>query len=343
MTEPRAKHPGRGFTLIELLVVIAIIAVLIALLLPAVQSAREAARRAQCTNNIKQMGLAMHNYESTNGAFPPAKIYSGYDSKSLGGGSYTCGTANGTALNTTAFTMILAYLEQSALHNAYNFSQASSNMGIRCSAIAGTPLSNTTVISTLVATYACPSDIEPEVVNDTNTAPTNAYARQGARRSNYLLPSSQYQDTHGGGAYSSPPRDRAMFFIDHSCRISDVTDGLSNSTMIGESPQIHFNKKYGPYWGCGTYTSTQGRVFPPYGSSASLQPNWMPNGPLRATYGANPQRLLEAWCFGSKHPGGLNMAFGDGSVRFVKNSINPYIWFGIQTIQGQEIIGADAL
>src|SRR2546423_439406 len=109
----------RGFTLIELLVVIAIIAVLIALLLPAVQSAREAARRSQCTNNLKQMGLAFHNYHSANNAFPPAKIYSG--------SCYWSNAGAGLVLNTTAFSMILGYMEQTPLYNAYNFSQPSSN------------------------------------------------------------------------------------------------------------------------------------------------------------------------------------------------------------------------
>src|SRR3712207_5906889 len=136
----------RGFTLIELLVVIAIIAVLIALLLPAVQGAREAARRAQCTNNLKQIGLALHGYENAHGAFPPAVIYSGSCYYSNGG--------RGLVLNTTAFTLLLPYLEQQPLHAAYNFEQASSGSawqttmkdgGPPNTSLIGSPFANTTV------------------------------------------------------------------------------------------------------------------------------------------------------------------------------------------------------
>jgi prepilin-type N-terminal cleavage/methylation domain-containing protein/prepilin-type processing-associated H-X9-DG protein len=339
MTTTRSK---RGFTLIELLVVISIIAVLIALLLPAVQAAREAARRAQCVNNLKQMGLALHNYESTNGAFPPSKIYSGQDAAGNGSGGYTCGNPGDLILNTTGFTMILNNLEQAPLYNAYNFSQASSNAGQYCMTVVGTQLSNSTVVGTLVATFWCPSDIQPVAVSDPNLSPSNAYARTNAMRSNYLFCSSQYQDTHGAGAYPTQPSDRAMFFIDYICRIADVTDGTSNTAMVGESVQIHVNSSGGPYWGCGSNSSVQGRVFPPFGANASLQPYWMPNVQARPVYTNNPQKLPETWAFGSKHPGGLNMVFGDGSVKFIKNSINPYIWFAIQTIKLGEIVSADA-
>jgi prepilin-type N-terminal cleavage/methylation domain-containing protein/prepilin-type processing-associated H-X9-DG protein len=335
----------RGFTLIELLVVIAIIAVLIALLLPAVQSAREAARRSQCINNLKQIGLAMHNYVSALNGLPPAKIWSGSC-------SVAPGNPGGQVLNTTAFTMILNYMEQTPLYNAYNFSHASSNSAWEPpnTNVVGSAYTNTTVVGTMIASYWCPSDLPPTVVNDSNTANSNPYWRQNAMRSNYLVCSSVYDD------YNCPTTTnaglpnqfyRGMFFTDISTSVAEVRDGMSNTFMAGESVQgpTHYSSSYGPYWGCGTHTSTHGYV-PLTASSASYQAAFAPNGftgYIYPTVGVSQQRLPYAWVFSSHHPGGVNMVMGDGSVRFVKNSISHYAWGGQATIAGGEIVSADAL
>ncbi len=316
----------RGFTLIELLVVIAIIGVLISLLLPAVQSAREAARRSQCTNNLKQIALAMQNYASATGdSFPPPKIYSGSCSYKNAG--------TGLVLNTTGFTLVLNYMEQTTLYNAYNFSQASSNAAWNGgnTTLLGNAMVNTTVVGTMVAMFACPSDEAPEIAEGTGTGP---YSRQEARRSNYVLCSSLYTEydcaaahdpnintstssTGNAAALKNSFRFyRGMFFTDYSTRLSDVKDGLSNTCMIGESKQLgKTSTSYGPYWGSGTHTSTHGAVYPP------PRPDSLPNG----TYGTT--NLQYAWRIGSYHSGGVNMAFGDGSVRFIKDTINQRTWW----------------
>ena len=336
----RNRSP-RGFTLIELLVVIAIIAVLIALLLPAVQAAREAARRSQCTNNLKQMGLAMHNYVGTNGAFPPAKIFSGSCSGASNGGK-------GFVLNTTGFTMILGFLEQTALYNAYNFSQASSDsawgggggMNIK---VVGDAMSNSTVVGTLVATFACPSDQAPVTVTADPTTPSSAYSRNNARRSNYLLSTSVYTDYDCG--YTPDSAYQGAFFNDISTSISDFRDGTSNTLLIGESRQINIYDVFGPYWGSGTHTSTHGRVIYPSSTDARY---YLPN----ASWGdrdcpgnimaCNPKGLPYAWVFSSYHPGGINVAMADGSVRFIKNSISTTTWWALATIKGGEILSSDS-
>jgi prepilin-type N-terminal cleavage/methylation domain-containing protein/prepilin-type processing-associated H-X9-DG protein len=344
MPSPRSRST-RGFTLIELLVVIAIIAVLIALLLPAVQAAREAARRSQCINNLKQMGIAFHNYLSANNALPPAKIWSG---------SCTSGSnPGGQVLNTTAFAMILGYIEQTALFNAYNFSHASSNAAWEPpnTNVVGTAMVNTTVVGTMIASYWCPSDAQPTVVNDSNTSPTNPYWRQNAMRSNYLLSCSIYDDYNcwgasGSGVGSTFQFYRGAFFNDISTSVSEIRDGTSNTFLAGESVQgpSHYSSSYGPYWGCGTHTSVQGYI-PSVTSTASYQAAFAPNGytgyiyPTVAVY---QQKLPYAWVFSSFHPGGVNMVMGDGSVRFIKNSISHYAWGGLSTIAGGEVISADA-
>jgi len=358
----------RGFTLIELLVVIAIIAVLIALLLPAVQSAREAARRSQCTNNLKQMGLAFHNYHSSNNAFPPAKIYAGSCSVQSNGNA-------GLVLNTTAFALILGFMDQTPMYNAYNYSQASSNAAwgytppaATCPApcpanknLIGNAWTNSTVVGTMIASYVCPSDIypaqqhpsvggsQPGMRQGYNYATTTwAYSMQNAMESDYLVsagPYTEYNCPGGTGAGAPNPNFQGAFFNDLSVDIGRIKDGTSNTFLVGESVQApgKNNPWYGPFWGSGTHTSTHGTIRTPTDPKAG---GAAPNGPTAIyypQYASNPlYKRPYAWVFSSYHPGGVNMGMADGSVRFIKNSINLYSWFGLATIFGQEVLSADS-
>ncbi|WP_337174965.1 DUF1559 domain-containing protein [Paludisphaera sp.] len=349
-TSPSPRRVRSGFTLIELLVVIAIIAVLIALLLPAVQAAREAARRAQCVNNLKQMGLAMHNYESSVGAFPPPKIFSG---------SCLYTNPGGRVLNTTVFALILPYFEQTALANAYNYSQASNNTNFGAggnTVVVGSDLVNTTVVSTMISSLWCPSDIEPDLATDTNTSPTWPYRRISARRSNYQVNTTIYTDYYcpgsGSNTFSPNSAQRGPFFIDLATTISAITDGTSNTFLGGESLNgvAKYDQgaagsppRFGPYWGSGTHTAVQGRIVPP--TSSDVLP-YMPNGvsgylyPAASAFG---RRAPYAWVYSSRHGGGVNMLMADGSVRFIKNSISPYTWWAAATMAGGEVVSADSL
>src|SRR5690606_27248796 len=155
MTCHTRRRPG--FTLIELLVVIAIIAILIALLLPAVQQAREAARRSQCKNNLKQMGLALHNYHDVAGQFPPALTHAGDVA--------TWPAALNITFNqsTTGFTLLLPYLDQAPLYNQYNFNEASVPVAANGLPLAGTGnwQANVPATSTILSVFLCPSDPAP--------------------------------------------------------------------------------------------------------------------------------------------------------------------------------------
>jgi prepilin-type N-terminal cleavage/methylation domain-containing protein len=261
----------RGFTLVELLVVIAIIGILIALLLPAVQAAREAARRSQCTNNLKQLGLGLHNYESANKCFPP----SGLD--------YGCGWGaeppGKLFKNTHGLALMLPFVEQAALYQMANFSYAFSNCpgpwGSAAPGSGGTsaPLAgdcgiggatcNAAVAATRVAVFLCPSDPGPETTShdyfNSTTAPSNLVPYT----TNY-----DFSATRNSFNYPLPNPPDHMFGVNQALAISGVQDGLSNTAAINEVTRAQWNAGSQKMWGLRWY----------YDLSADLSANFAQAG-----------------------------------------------------------------
>jgi len=211
-----SQRSAAGFTLIELLVVIAIIAVLIALLLPAVQSAREAARRAQCTNNLKQIGLAFLNYESANGTFSPTTILVPCPTGAPGGNSIaiSCG---GFQSSWSAFARSLPFMEQSPMYNAINFDNTYSDPG------------NTTVSFTPLAFLYCPSDPGSHIDDASLGGTGDATTSYGTCDGDWYVYSIIWGTTNSIG-----PQNRSIFGPNYARRIAGVTDGLSNTLMAAE-------------------------------------------------------------------------------------------------------------
>jgi prepilin-type N-terminal cleavage/methylation domain-containing protein/prepilin-type processing-associated H-X9-DG protein len=358
--------PRRGFTLIELLVVIAIIAVLIALLLPAVQAAREAARRIQCTNNMKQIGLGCHNYESTNGTFPMSNAM----------------LQNGTSIaapiwtnNLSALSRILPYLENSAIYGAMNF------------ALKDSAPDNTTTCGLLIKSYVCPSDPNTQSFNDGGTIFGAANYGYNASSDWYVFSWPNAPIT-GAGAPS-----RGAFSLNLARRISEFTDGLSNTALFAEI------KSYQPSMKCptvipATTTALSGMPAPNVvpaaytngcakiddvkhsrysnagvyhsGYTAAYPPNMLTVAPVPAgtvfTFpqsGSGGRIVIDVWSGNendggangvtfaafparSYHPSGVNVLFADGSVKWIKNTIDGMTWRSLNSLAGGEVISADS-
>ena len=345
----------RGFTLIELLVVIAIIAVLIALLLPAVQAAREAARRMQCVNNLKQLGLAVMNYESSNGSLPPTGTIS------------PSGNPLSPIGNFGMKTRLLPFIEQTALFNTMN-------MTYNGEAPNG---QNDTILTTQINSFLCPSD---------GNVPTFSYTMMngsGAKQVGYT----SYPNNIGtiasnnGGSFDGPAYImgaplNATGTQGGTVTLATITDGTSNTVIFsefirGRADLVSTTGSQQILVASAAYPSTNTYVLPSVYSLACQSSTTLANSSLnlkgcfwyndKCSQGGGYSHIstpnLKACLFSndtdafqgrtivgasSNHPGGVNVGMIDGSVRFIKNTINPTTWWALSTKAGGEVISADS-
>ncbi len=334
---PRVRR--RGFTLIELLVVIAIIGVLIALLLPAVQAAREAAHRAQCTNNLKQMGLALHNYHDAHNAFPIGIMFYAY-------GPNDCNGSGGRAPQNVArghsmFAAMLPNMELSTVYNAINFDFPAGGTFSGLSA----GLIQSTAYSTRVNAYICPSDSRqtPLIIP---TESLNAYSQ-----SSYAGNAGTYDIFYWWyGCPDGQIDPSGTFGKDRSTRVGEILDGTSNTMFLGETSRFRNDPEdtFNEWTRCLWYSSVAGTTRPqglaltvPEPNANLLIPESRTSEPFSYWLTQPKYFKMGQWGFRSQHPGGLNFLFGDGSVRYIKNSINLVTYRAISTKAGGEVVGAD--
>ncbi len=323
-----------GFTLIELLVVIAIIGTLIGLLLPAVQSAREAARRAQCSNNLKQIGLALHSYHGVNNTFPPVVVL----------------PRGRTSQPWSGLTRLLPHLEQSALFNAINWDRDFEFT------------SSPTVASTRVASYMCPSEVNDRI----RPTPTLNYypSNYGFNEGTWFI----YDPVSGQGGDGA-------FVPNQAFSSASISDGLSNTLGLAENKAYQAN-----YWdsrlpaepgvlppvGPGGIGSYLGGTFDRNGHTewvegdvheVGITTTFAPNTRVTALVGGVQEDIdltsmrdgesitlptYAAITSRSFHPGGVSALMLDGSVRFVRNTVDQRVWRALGTRAGNEVISADA-
>ena len=357
----RNRRQRAGFTLIELLVVIAIIAVLISLLLPAVQSAREAARRAQCINNLKQIGLALHNYENASGAFPPAGQSSNYTTTPPQN-QYVDGAYS-------VFPRILSYIEGGTTFNALNFS-------LDYNDLSG---ANYTAASQVISTFLCPSSPNAsaghDAIGDPNGAPFEAngpgYGLTDYGATCYTDIDPLGQSNPANGATPIVPYRNKFSRVDGllkqgKTRIGECTDGLSNTLAIAEdagrnaSYVSQFAESY--YGGTGTAPNRNVPGFASNPPAGRRFWRWTePHDSLGVSGGINNksrpdnegvQWPLTSVTAGNKagnnqnlfsfHPGGINALFGDGSVHFLRDSTGVVVLRWLTSLNGGEVISSDS-
>ncbi len=390
-----------AFTLIELLVVIAIIAVLIALLLPAVQAAREAARRSQCVNNMKQLALGCHNFESSNGSFPKG-VYLPYANglSPAQAGDYLVSDQT-EPFGPNWAIMILPYIEQQSLFNSSNvagypgwagpYSDPAAQSAPNASKY-NMDWCNTTVRTTRLGVFVCPTDSNnqngaffyDQTAYSSNPAQAPKDPQSGGpllnwARGNYASVNGSSDIDHevngfaGDDYFIAPYNNYAakigvphvgMIGANYGKKIAEVTDGLSNTAMIAEIRVGLNSVDIRGTWAMGiggasimgqtkNYNPTPNNKFgfPP--GSCTDGGDELQGGPAIAALVPNAaQQGMGFNCGGgmynsgaqsrSLHPGGVNVAFGDGSIKFIKNTVSQRTWYLLLTSQDGGILSADS-
>jgi prepilin-type N-terminal cleavage/methylation domain-containing protein len=367
----RLKPKKSGFTLIELLVVIAIIAILIALLLPAVQQAREAARRTECKNKLKQLGLAIHNYHDIYGQFPPGDI----NANRVRGITFPDGAiplrGDSRVKNHTVHIMLLPYIEQAPQFDL-NLATGPAIHSQSVSGLAGPwPNVNTPLVATVIPAFLCPSDtVGNSLLSNTNAA---HYATRvagdgndsGVGRTNYLpVGGSRGWSTNRSylGCATTSRRvngkryqDRGIFGHNGAARIRDILDGTSNTLAFGEATQGisvgceqggqkgMVNTGHSAAWGMYTWISNFISVHPHSNHHNSFR--YHINGPRNAANSnlpgtpATPCKTHHGGVASSSHTGGAQFCLGDGSVRFISENLDKLVYADLSYTQDGHVIG----
>jgi prepilin-type N-terminal cleavage/methylation domain-containing protein/prepilin-type processing-associated H-X9-DG protein len=350
------RDSRRGFTLIELLVVIAIIAVLIALLLPAVQKVRAAAARTTCANKLKQLALACHSYESTNGYLPPAGSGYGFC------GSPTNPGADRVITNMSGWILVLPYIEQTGLHGQLDEKLAfcdviwdnGGNVRNTVGTIAGPlPTRNMPLMNTVLQVFVCPSDPGPR--DSTPQNQPNRYGVMGpasggltGQRTNYDFITNTDNDFNRCNGYRTEALNTKRMFGENSkTKLTDVSDGTSNTFMVGETTVEPRCNGWGVAWGYRVWVmtgvdpakNTGNNLATPSINDWTLVASWTTCGNPTST-GTNAPKMgrLGDWGrSGSYHTGGAQFAMGDGSVRFVQQNAPRSVVLSFCTMAGGEV------